>query len=85
MARARLVNASADLAALAAETDLTTFEKIGDRRDGFTVVSAVAADRYNEIAEAVIVCGFFKRLFHGAVEVEARKLEQMECHMAERC
>lgn len=85
LARARLANASADRAALAAQTDLTAFEKIGDRRDGFAVVSAVAADRYDEIAKAIIMCGFFKRLFHGAGEVDGRKRKHMECHGAERC
>jgi hypothetical protein len=80
-----LVNASPDLAALAAQTDLTAFQKIGDRRDGFAVIFAVAAYRQDEIAEAIIMCGFFKRLFHGAEEMDGGRMEQMECHRAERC
>jgi hypothetical protein len=80
-----LANARPDLATLAAQTDLTAFEKIGDRRDGFAVVLAVAAHGQNEIAEAIIVCGFFKWLFHGAVEVNGGRMQQMECHRAEGC
>jgi hypothetical protein len=49
-----LIDAGADFPAVAGEADLAAFEEIRDGGDGLAIISAITADRENEITQTVI-------------------------------
>ena len=52
-----LADASADLAAVAVQTDTTAFEQVSYRSDGFAIVPAYTAHSEDEITQAGVAAG----------------------------
>jgi hypothetical protein len=79
-----LANAGAHFPTGGLEPDLSTFEQIGDCRDGFPIIFAAAADRKNEVTKAVaaVATDFLGMFFHN-IEVRfgiSGLIKQAACH-----
>ncbi len=65
MAPIKSIHAGADFPALAAQADATAFEQVGDGGNRLAVILRIAADRHDEISQAIVgPSGFFEVLFH---------------------